>query len=103
MGKKDSEFKKISKTEILSLYGLMKAFKNKIKITLVWQFGASSWKNGGIICGGKEGLKGIMLFEGLTNTGGVGVHASEYIVPCVACLSSQYNLKFAILETPSQL
>jgi len=40
------------------------------------------------MCGGKEGLKGIMLFEGLTNTGGVGVHASEYIVPCVACLSS---------------
>jgi hypothetical protein len=32
----------------------MKAFKNKIKITLVWQFGASSWKNGGIICGGKK-------------------------------------------------
>jgi hypothetical protein len=31
------------------------------------------------------------------------VHASEYIVPCVTCLSSWYNLKFAILETPSQL
>jgi hypothetical protein len=30
--------------------------------------------------GGKEGLNGIMLFEGLTNTAGVGVQASEYIV-----------------------
>ncbi len=38
--------------------------------------------------GGKEGLNAIMLFEGLTNMAGVGVHASEYIVPCVACFSS---------------
>ncbi len=53
--------------------------------------------------GGKEGLNGMMLFEGLTNMAGVGIHASEYIVPCLACLSSWYNLKFAILETPSQL
>jgi hypothetical protein len=33
----------------------MKAFKNKNKITLVWQFGASPKKNGGIMCGGKRG------------------------------------------------
>jgi hypothetical protein len=32
----------------------MKAFRNKIKIILVLQFGASSWKNGGIMCGGKR-------------------------------------------------
>jgi len=38
--------------------------------------------------GGKEGPKAIMLFEGLTNMAGVGVHASEYLVPCVACFSS---------------